>query len=264
MLRARLATAGVVIPLLIVVILYAPPWLFAAVVGGIAAFGVVEYFAMAFPAQLGNRVFGIAMGWMFVGAMASASPEWVAMAMVIALVVGLSWTLLARPDFEKGLADLGFTFLGAAYVGVLLPYFIWLWREPQGPYWVIFLLAVAMAGDSSGYFVGRAAGRHKLMPRVSPGKTVEGALGILAGNALGGGMAKLVVLPELSWAEALVIAVAAGVLGQVGDLCESMMKRTFTTKESGWLFPGHGGVLDRIDSLVFPVALLYYYVNLYR
>jgi phosphatidate cytidylyltransferase len=263
-LRARLLTAAVAIPLLLLLILYAPPWLFATVVGSIAAFGVVEYCAMAFPAQLGARVLGCGIGWVLVAAMASARHELVVLGLVAALIVGLTWTLFARPDFEKGLADLGVTLLGTTYVAVLLPHFIWLWHATQGPYWVIFLLAVAMAGDSSGYFVGHAFGRHKLMPRVSPGKTIEGSLGILAGNALGGGLGKLIVLPNLSWGEALTVALLIGVLGQIGDLCESMMKRTFATKESGWILPGHGGVLDRIDSLVFPVALLYYYISLCR
>ncbi|HUI24550.1 MAG TPA: phosphatidate cytidylyltransferase, partial [Candidatus Kryptonia bacterium] len=158
---------------------------------------------------------------------------------------------------------------GAGYVGILLPFFVWLWAAPHGPAWVILLLSAAMAGDSGGYFVGHAYGRHKLMPRVSPGKTIEGSLGILVGGVFGVALAKAVLLPimrlslgEVGWREAAAVAVLIGVFGQIGDLCESMMKRRFATKESGWIFPGHGGVLDRIDSLVFPVALLYYYVTL--
>ncbi len=271
MLRARLATAAVAIPLLLLLIKYAPFWLFAAVLALIAAVGVLEYFVMAFPSQPGSRALGVALGWMLAVASASTRADWLAFAMVAALVTGLSWTLLARVDFEKGIGDLGLTLLGVLYVGVLLPYFVWLWQTPHGAGWVILLLGAGMGGDSSGYFAGRAFGKHKLMPRVSPGKTVEGALGILAGSVAGVGVVKLILLPlmgldvpDLGWSEATVVAVLIGVVGQVGDLCESMMKRTFAAKESGWIFPGHGGVLDRIDSLVFPVALLYYYVDLCR
>ncbi len=264
MLRARLATAAVAIPLLLLLILHAPPWLFATVVGLIAALGVVEFSAMAFVVRPGARALSIGMGCMLVAATASARSEWVVLAVVLALVVGLTWTLLGRRDFEQGLSDLGLMALGAGYVGILLPHFVWLWHTPQGAYWVIFLLTVVMAGDTGGYFTGYAFGRHKLMPRVSPGKTIEGSLGILAGSVLGGTVAKLIVLPNEGWRETIILAGIIGVLGQLGDLSESMMKRTFATKESGWVFPGHGGVLDRIDSLVFPVALLYYYVSLCR
>ena len=219
--------------------------------------------------QPGTRAVGIAIGWLLVAATVPARPDFAVGGVVVAFIVGSTWTLLARADFEKGLSDLGFIFLGAIYVGVLLPFFVWLWATPHGPAWVIFLLSVAMAGDSSGYFVGHAIGRHKLMPRVSPGKTVEGSLGILVGGIGGVAIAKGVLLPimalslgEVGWVPAAGIAVMIGLFGQIGDLCESMMKRTFATKESGWIFPGHGGVLDRVDSLVFPVALLYYWVTL--
>src|SRR6185369_3485933 len=115
------------------------------------------------------------------------------------------------------------------------------------------------AGDSGGYFVGHALGRHKLIPRVSPGKTVEGALGIVLCSLVAAAAAKLILLPQRGWSEMLTLAVVMAIIGQLGDLSESVMKRTFGAKESGSIFPGHGGVLDRIDSLLFPVVLLYYY-----
>ena len=269
MLRTRLATAAVAIPLLLLLIKFAPLWLFAGFVGIVAAVGVLEYFAMAFPTQTGARLVGIAIGWLLVAAMIPTRADCAVCGVVTSFILGLTWTLLGRRDFEKGLSDLGLTLLGAYYVGVLLPFFVWLWATPSGPGWVIGLLAAVMAGDSSGYFVGHAIGRHKLTPRISPGKTIEGSLGIVAGSMIGVALAKAVLLPimalslgSVSWSEALGVAVAIGIIGQIGDLCESMMKRTFATKESGRIFPGHGGVLDRIDSLVFPVALLYYYLTL--
>jgi phosphatidate cytidylyltransferase len=170
--------------------------------------------------------------------------------------------LFARRDFDAGLLDLGRALVGLLYAGFLLIHFVWLHQLPDGPYWVIFVVATAMAGDSSGYFVGHSIGRHKLAPRISPGKTIEGSLGILAGNLVAGVVAKLILLPQLGWTEALAIAAVQGTLGQLGDLCESIMKRTYGTKDSGRILPGHGGVLDRIDSLVFPVAAVYYYVAL--
>jgi phosphatidate cytidylyltransferase len=129
--------------------------------------------------------------------------------------------------------------------------------------WVFLTVAVAMAGDVGGYFGGRYFGRHKLMPLVSPGKTVEGTLAAILGNVLGGAFCKLVFFQSLHWPEVVGLSLAAGVLAQVGDLCESMLKRSFGAKDSGWIIPGHGGVLDRIDSLVFPAPFIYYYARFF-
>lgn len=259
----RLATAAVAIPLLLLLIYQAPAWLFAAVVLFIAVAGVVEYSAMSVPdGRLGRGVL-IALGAAVAGGTASGGDLFAASVAAL-LIGGLLWVVFARADFEQGLTDLGRGIVGILFTAFLLPHFVWLRGLPDGAHWIVFVLATAMAGDSSGYFAGHAVGRHKLVPRISPGKTVEGALGILGGNLLAGVGAKLLLLPSLGWGEALLLAAAQGTLGQLGDLCESVMKRTFHAKDSGWLFPGHGGVLDRIDSLVFPVAGLYYYLVLFH
>lgn len=272
MLRLRLATAAVAIPALLALILYAPPWAFALFVGVCAILGVAEYMDMAFAGRPLDRWLFIAVGsvavvaWTLRGLGRVGPPavelELTGAGVALPLVAGFVWILLSRRDFEAGLVDLGRAMVGVLFAGFLLVHFIWLQALPDGPYWVIFVVMTAMAGDSSGYFVGHAIGRHKLVPRISPGKTVEGAFGILGGNLLAGVVAKLLLLPGLGWTEALVLAAAQGTLGQLGDLCESVIKRTYGTKDSGRLFPGHGGILDRVDSLVFPVAGVYYYVAL--
>lgn len=272
MLRHRLATATVAIPALLALILLAPAWGFALFVGTFAVLGVVEYLLMAFPERAAERVaYGVlgtlaVAGWCgrdldLLGG-AALGPTLAQAGVAFLVVAGLLWVLFARRDFEAGLLDLGRALVGIFFAGFLLVHFIWLRELPEGPYWVIFVVMTGMAGDSAGYFVGHAVGRHKLMPRVSPGKTVEGAVGILGGNLLAGAAAKLLLLPHLGWVEALALAAGQGVLGQLGDLCESVVKRTYGAKDSGRLLPGHGGVLDRIDSLVFPVAAVYYYVAL--
>jgi phosphatidate cytidylyltransferase len=273
-LRARLATAAVAIPLLLAVILSGPAWLWALVVGTIATIGVGEYAAMAFPARRGERLLTLVLGTVVIlGGVAQRQPAGaIAAALTAAVIVGLVWTVLTRPDFEQGLGDFGFSLAGILYVSLLAPHFVWLRAvNPDGPGWVVFVLAIGMGGDTSGYFVGHGLGRHKLMPRVSPGKTIEGAVGIVVGSMAAGAGSKLVpqllgrsFLQHTSWTEVLLLSGAMAVLGQLGDLSESIMKRTFGVKESGWLFPGHGGVLDRLDSLLFPVALLYYHLILFR
>jgi len=260
-LRARLATAAVAIPLLLVLILSGPPWLFALVVAVIAVLGIGEYATMAFPQRRGERVGTILLGTVVTIGAALPGEHVLGAALAFSIAAGLVWTLLTRADFEQGLADLGLALIGILYVSFLAPHFIWLQAvRPDGPRWVIFVLAIGMLGDTGGYFIGHRFGRHKLAPHVSPGKTVEGAIGIMAASLAGGAAAKLTILEQLGWGEALLLAAVMGILGQLGDLSESIMKRTFRAKESGWLFPGHGGVLDRLDSLLFPVAILYYHL----
>jgi phosphatidate cytidylyltransferase len=272
-LRARLATSAVVIPLLLALIIYGPYWLFAAVVGILAVLGVAEYAAMAFPTRTGERLLNVLLGTFLVAAIATPEPRAVPAALSATIIVGLIWTLLARRDFEDGLRDFGLSLVGVFYTGLLLPHFIWLrtldawqsgwpprWPLPEGACWVIFVLAIAMAGDAGGYTVGHAIGRHKLAPRVSPGKTIEGSIGIVLASLLAAVVSKLILFQQRSWPEIMALGLVMAILGQLGDLSESIMKRTFNIKESGWLFPGHGGVLDRTDSLLFPVTFLYYYV----
>lgn len=265
MLRARLATAAVAIPVLLALILYGPVWPIGVLVAAVAIIGLGEYATMAFPARRGERVLTIAVGTLvLLAAMYQADLRLLVAALALMLTAELVWVLFARPDFEQGLHDVGVSVVGIVYVGLFLPHFVWLRATlPDGWRWIIFVLVIGMAGDTGGYAVGHFIGRHKLAPRISPGKTIEGAIGIMLVSLLAGAISKPIYLQQLSWTAVLVLAGIMAVLGQLGDLSESIMKRTFNVKESGWLFPGHGGVLDRIDSLLFPVAFLYYYIYLF-
>lgn len=262
MLRARLATAGVAIPALLALIFLAPAWGWGLFVMGVALLGLVEYLWLAFPGRSGERILGVLLGAVMIGAALSQPRPGLNVSAALSLLVaaGLVYDVLLRADFERGLSDIGLLVIGVLYTGFLLPHFYWLRTLPEGSQWVTFVIAVGMGGDSGGYFIGHALGRRKLIPRVSPGKTVEGALGIIASSLMVGAGAKVVLLPDRGWGELMGLAAVMAVIGQLGDLGESVMKRTFGAKESGWIFPGHGGVLDRIDSLLFPVALVYYYV----
>ncbi|MBI3783004.1 MAG: phosphatidate cytidylyltransferase [Deltaproteobacteria bacterium] len=265
MLRARLATAAVAIPLLLVLILYPSPWPLAVLVFIVGIIGLDEFSRMPFAHQKGEWALTVILGTIVLLGALSMHEHMLGLSIALALILGLLWVLFTRPDFEQGLRDLGLSILGALYVGALLPHFVWLQQSGElGPRWVVFIIAVAMVGDTAGYFVGHALGRHKLTPRVSPGKTVEGTIGVVLGSLVAGVLCKLIFLSTLTIQETLLLSGAMGVLGQLGDLCESVMKRAFATKDSGWIFPGHGGVLDRIDSLLFPVIFVYYHLALFR
>ncbi len=269
MLPARLATAAVAVPRLLWLIFWAPFVIYRGVVLLFTLVALVEYFQMAFPTRLPLQRLGIVSGALVALAMAGDPTEG-AVGLVAGLMavvtIGLMSCLLGSADPAGSVNKLGHMVLGVVYAGAFLPHFIWLRVNPSGsgPSWVTFVLAVAMVGDSGGYFAGRFFGKHLLMPSVSPKKTVEGSVGSVAGNLLAGAIVKLVLLPNVSWREMILLSLLAGLLAQLGDLCESLLKRAFGAKDSGWLLPGHGGVLDRTDSLVFPVVLIYYYVNVLR
>lgn len=262
MLRARLATAAVAIPLLLAIIFVAPTWCWGALVVVISLLAILEYLRLAFGDRVGPRVVGGVLAVAIVSAAVSAHAPgpWLIASLAAILPLAMSYVVLLRDDLQAGMADVGLIAVGLLYGGLMLPHFYWLRQLPEGAAWVTFVIAIGMAGDSGGYFVGHAFGRHKLAPHVSPGKTVEGALGIVASSVLCAALAKVLLFPQHGWAEILGLGAIMSVIGQLGDLGESVMKRAFGAKESGALFPGHGGVLDRIDSLLFPVVLLYYYL----
>jgi len=259
-LRARLATAAVALPLLLALFLYGPYWAFTVFVGVIALLGIAEHATMAFQASPRERNATVVAGAVLIAAVLSGDMSLVVGTLLAVVFGGFVWLLLVHPDFRQGLYDLGIMLVGVLLIGLFLPHFALLHQLPdEGRFLAVFVVAVGMGGDTAGYFVGRQFGRYKLLPAVSPGKTVEGALGIIAGSILAAFLCRMVLLPGMGWTETLIVATVMAVLGQLGDLSESVLKRTFGAKESGWLFPGHGGVLDRIDSLLFPVAFLYYY-----
>jgi phosphatidate cytidylyltransferase len=148
---------------------------------------------------------------------------------------------------------------GVCYVPLPLALLILLRATPDGTVWIFLLCAVIFAGDTAALYGGTLWGRRKLCPDISPGKTVVGALAGLAANLAVGLAGKAFFLPELGWATAVALAIALGLAGQVGDLFESMLKRASNVKDSGGLLPGHGGVLDRLDALLFaaPVAFVF-------
>lgn len=146
---------------------------------------------------------------------------------------------------------------GSLYIPLLLAYLVMLRAGDQGVAWVFFVVSVIFAGDIGAFYAGTYLGRNKLCPSVSPKKTIEGALGGLVANLLVGSLFLLFVLPPRPWGFGLAALVAMGAVGQVGDLFESVLKRAAGVKDSGGILPGHGGILDRIDALLFAAPLAY-------
>ena len=162
------------------------------------------------------------------------------------------------------LKRLAWTLVGAVYLGYLLPHWVLLFRMPHGRAWVFFVLLVIMAGDTAAYFIGTHFGTKKLAPEISPGKTVQGAFGYVAGSVIVGCLGAKFLITELGATEVIALATMLSILGQIGDLFESLIKRVFAVKDSGILLPGHGGLLDRLDSLIFPAVFATTYLKVFH
>lgn len=186
---------------------------------------------------------------------------------VMLFILGFTYFLLAARRYESSglkshLQEFGFWATGLVYCGVL-PLFLGLLRkEWDGLYWVFLLLILVWVADSGAYFVGSKWGKRKLYPLISPKKSIEGAVGGLVFSFVAALFYAQAFLPSLPWHEILIISVLINAAALVGDLCESMLKRGFEVKDSGTLLPGHGGFLDRFDSIVFALPVLFLYVKM--
>lgn len=163
-------------------------------------------------------------------------------------------------DIKGSAGETAFLFMGFLYVPLLLSHLVLLRGIPEhGIHWIFLLMVIVMAGDTCAYYVGSTMGRRKLYPVVSPNKSVEGAIGGVAGSVVGAFIARATFFPALTAVDCLATALLLGLLGQLGDLFESLLKRSFGVKDSGAVIPGHGGVLDRLDSILFAAPAAYYY-----
>lgn len=262
MLTTRLATAAVAIPALWGIVWGFPASWFAGFVLLVVALGLAEYMAMAAPRHPRLRWAGVAVGVGVAVAVMAGSP-WPLAALGGAFGVAMLHALRPGVVLSRAVPRVGVWLLGVIYVGIFVPHVVLL-REAgsDGWRWVLFVLFSAMGSDTGGYFGGRAFGRRPLLVEVSPAKTVEGAAGSVAGALVIAALCRLVFLPERPWPETLALGAVVSLLGQFGDLCESAIKRAFKVKDSGWIVPGHGGILDRLDSLVLPFVATYHYVAL--
>jgi phosphatidate cytidylyltransferase len=176
----------------------------------------------------------------------------------LALLILIIVTVVAYPSLENGLLFVARLWFGIFYIGFCSAHLILLHSLPEGIYWLLVLTAITVSSDTGAYYVGRALGKTKLYPALSPGKTRAGAVGGMIGGMLGGlvvaailfGVGNLVIIALLS----LVLSA----VGIIGDLIESLIKRVSGVKDSGQILPGHGGLLDRCDSLLLTAPVLYY------
>lgn len=252
-----------VLPLLILFIAYSNMVMFTALVCGVTLLALLEYFGMSLPAErLRERMTAAGFGVLLVPLLTFGRPDLLTAGMVFSVLFFGIFFLLRFRDLNTVIQQLALLLFGFLYLPLLLGHLSLLRGLPFGREWIFLVLLIVMAGDTAAYFSGVSLGRRKLYPAVSPNKSVEGAIGGLAGSLAGALVARYWFFPALTLPDCLFLGILLGVLGQLGDLFESMLKRGFGVKDSGKIIPGHGGILDRLDSLLFAFPPAYYYALL--
>ena len=263
MLKHRVITGAVGVPIIILVIWFGHPW-FTLLIAAAALAASYEFYRMA---DFRFRDPLLCLGLLFTLALVLSShyknadllPAVITAAILISLI-----SLLRRPSRETAFRNWAWTMAGAIYVGWMLSYWPNLRGLESGRAWVYLAMLTTFANDTAAFFVGRAKGKHKLLPAVSPSKTLEGAIGgllssIVAAVIIATVLSRLGQLRTFQYWQIILLGFLVSIFAQLGDLVESLLKRNMGVKESGNLLPGHGGVLDRFDSLIFVGAVVYCY-----
>jgi phosphatidate cytidylyltransferase len=262
-LRTRLRTALVALPAVLLIVIFAPAAFFAAFIAVLTAWGLYEIGQMleAAPWQWGLIIVCGAVPALY--QLLGRHPMLLLAVVTIALMLAITiWVGIDGSEVAREIArPVPLAAVGAVWVGALFPFFALTRNSSDGVALILIMLLLVIASDSGAYFIGRFMGRMKLLPRVSPNKTVEGALGGLAASTVAALILRAPLLPGVPVGSIVVFGILVALLAQLGDLANSAYKRIAGVKDSGWIFPGHGGLLDRTCSLVFPAVLTYYYVR---
>jgi phosphatidate cytidylyltransferase len=275
--NSRLATAAVALPVLIASILYPPlKLLFVLIAAAAILVGLYEFWFLA--RRVGAKP-DVVVGYSATAALLVAffynEPSLVIFVVLALVIAALAAEMLRGAPFDKMILSVGSTVLGVLYVALLGGHIIAIRTGFDSPapghpdslsvstHLLSFFFLVLMGSDTGAYYTGRALGRRKLAPNISPGKTWEGAAGGMAASLLMAAVAHYWFFPELSLHAALGLAGVMNVLGVVGDLTESALKRGAKAKDAAQILPGHGGFLDRLDSLLFNAPVIYYFALFY-
>ncbi len=259
----RILSAVVLVPVVLALMIYATPWVLLLIIGILGTLGLHEYFRLTREMGLrGQPWFGYASYWILLVALRLAWFPTVALMAGLLLAACLTATWSRAPIQERALGLMANVFGVLYFVLCLYPVLPLRYEfgEQLGLHWLLILFAAIWVGDTAAMLVGRAFGRTPFAPRLSPKKTWEGAAAGLLAGALAAILLQQFFLRELPLGHVIIVSVLLGIFGQLGDLAESLLKRAAQVKDSSRLIPGHGGVLDRIDSLLFAFPVLYLYL----
>ena len=260
----RWVTSIVLLPVLVLLILKGSSFLFAMFVCIISFLALWEYFRIT--SGTGNR--RMQNGFLLFGFIMCPVIMWAAYEKSFKIILGiivfnLIFSSLISLYHYKSDSSAPETVIkqvfGIIYIPVFLSCLVFIRNTADGVIWIFALLSIIFAGDTGAYYIGTYFGKNKLCPAVSPGKTIEGSVGGLAANLGIGAILQYFFLPLHSWIAGIFFFIFIGVAGQIGDLFESELKRSANIKDSGTILPGHGGMLDRIDALLFAAPVAFFF-----
>lgn len=259
MLRQRLITAAIGLPILIAAIWFGGLW-FTLFVTVIALLGGLEFYRMASNTNTRPLTyFGLVWIALILIGSHCTYPLATPFITTLGIAISLIWLIFRSPR-EQAFNSWAWTLAGVFYIGWMLNYWIHIRGLEFGKEWVFWGMLVTFANDTAAYLVGKTWGRHTLAPAISPAKTWEGAAGGLAGSVIVAlALGLLLNLPISLW-QITLLSLVLSILAQLGDLVGSLLKRNTGTKDASKILPGHGGILDRADSIIFTGIVIYYYI----
>ncbi|HYA15339.1 MAG TPA: phosphatidate cytidylyltransferase [Syntrophales bacterium] len=250
----------IAVPILFAIIFYGSVVVFTAFITVVILGAVIEYNRMAFNGGFTwEKREGLIIAVLLPLAAYSGDFRIVLAVVAFSVLSVFILFLLKIDNYSFDIVPVSKLVLGLMYIPFMLSHFILLRISQDGIIWIFLILVLAFSGDITAYYVGKTVGKKKLMPLISPGKTVEGTIGLLVGSVLGCVLFRGVFYQTISIFHAVTLGLLGGILGQLGDLYESTIKRTSGVKDSGSLIIGHGGLLDRLDCLIFITPFVYYY-----
>jgi phosphatidate cytidylyltransferase len=261
---ARELTALVLSPLAIWIIGWSHPYVFDVALGLCAILALHEFLILGTKKGFHLPVWTCIAVALFILAAFVLENVSVEMGVFVALLVSPATYVFSKVELSEALPSSAIAVMATLYVGMLGGSLIRLRNDfpDNGPKLVFFLLLVVWMGDAGAYYTGRMLGRHKMSPRISPKKTVEGGAGGLATSVIAATIIHFTFFPAFPLIHAIIAGVILSAAGMIGDLAESMWKRSAEVKDSGTLLPGHGGFLDRFDSIFYTAPILYTYWSL--
>jgi len=253
----RWITALILIPLVIYAVGFSPSYFFYLFLIVVFFLGLKEFYNII-SAPFLFQLFGYIISFLFFILLFKGSMYLFPLVVSLMLIIPMSFFIISlrSPDKEI-LQNIGMTIFSIIYITIPFCMLMIIYRHPEGKAWIFFLLCIVVFGDTGAFYFGRLIGKHKLHEKISPNKTWEGAIGGLLCSVISGLMfVRAFRLSEMS----IFFLVFISIISQLGDLAESFIKRSFNVKDSGSILPGHGGILDRIDSLLFAIPFLYGYI----
>jgi phosphatidate cytidylyltransferase len=257
--KRKVWMALIMVPPVVLLIILFPPFVLHLMVLLATFFGLREYSRLVLPnSKWMERAVGIGLGLILSAIVSLGEIKQIPSFLVAVLLILSVLSMAISKDLSSAISKMGTVLFGILFIAFLLAYVSLIRNMPHGKLWVLFLITTVWAGDISALLSGASFGRHKLYPKISPKKTFEGLGGAILGSIIVALAFVTLFIPHMKKGTCILLAAGIGFFGQLGDFTESMLKRSAQVKDSGNLIPGHGGMLDRLDSFLFSAPFLYY------